>query len=81
VGNQNREEGKILLDKVLATFDSLQLPIAPEKPEGPTTSLMFLGIELDTVCMVRRLPRDKLTGVKQTVLSWLQRKDPKYCSL
>ena len=81
VGNQSKEEGRTLLDKALATFDSLRLPVAPEKLEGPTTSLTFLGIELDTVRMVRRLPRDKLTEVKQTVVTWLQRKDPKYCSL
>jgi len=41
----------------------------------------FLSIELDIVRMVRRLTNDKLTEVKQAVVSWLQRKDPKYCSL
>jgi len=76
---QSRKERRILLDKVLATFDSLQPPVAPEKLEGPTTSLMFLGVELGTIQMVRQLLSDKLTDVKQTVVSWLQRKDPKYC--
>ena len=80
VGDQSREDGRKLLDKVLATFDSLQLPIASEKLEGPTTCLTFLGIELDTVQMVRRLPRDKLMDVEQRVVSWLQRKDLRYCS-
>jgi len=56
--NQSKEEGRTLLDKALATFDSLRLPVALEVP---TTSLTFLGVELDTVRMVRRLPKDKLT--------------------
>ena len=37
------------LDSTLATCESLGFPVAPEKIEGPSTVLTFLGIELDTV--------------------------------
>ena len=72
-------KGRTLLDNLLSTLDVLRLPVAPEKLEGPTTKLTFLGIELDTVTMVRRLPPDKLADVKQTVATWLRRKDWRSC--
>jgi len=46
-----------------------------------TIKVYLAGIRLAHLEMVRRLPRDKLTDVKQTVVSWFQKKDPKYCSL
>ena len=42
--NQCEEHLKILLK----TFDRLNIPVAMEKLEGPTTVLTFLGIEMDT---------------------------------
>ena len=39
----------------------LGIPLALDKLEGPSHSLTFLGIELDTVRMGARLPEDKLT--------------------
>ncbi len=55
------------LSTLLATFDCLGLPVAPEKLEGPTTRLTFLGIELDTSAMVMRLPREKLRDLKYLI--------------
>ena len=46
----------------------LKVPVAKEKLEGPSTQLTFLGIELDTVLMVRRLPTDKLHELKSVVV-------------
>ena len=34
--------------------------MAPEKTVGPSTTLAFAGIEMDTVFMVARLPHEKL---------------------
>ncbi|KAM3929144.1 LOW QUALITY PROTEIN: uncharacterized protein RB166_006928 [Leptodactylus fuscus] len=49
---------------LLDTFRSLMfrfgVPLSLEKTEGPCTVLSFLGIELDSVAMVFRLPREKL---------------------
>ena len=40
--------------------NDLGVPLALEKVEGPSTTISFLGILLDTVRMDIRLPEDKL---------------------
>ena len=44
------------LEAMLATCARLGVPTAPGKCEGPTSSLVFLGFELDTEVMEVRLP-------------------------
>ena len=39
----------------------LGVPMTPHKREGPTTCLVFLGIEIDTVAGELRLPEEKLS--------------------
>ena len=41
---------------------------------GPSTSLDFLGITLDTVQMEARLPVDKLRRTREQVGSWMRKK-------
>ena len=53
---------------------SLGIPLALEKVEGPSTTLTFLGIALDTINMEARLSEEKLTRIRQLVISWLNRK-------
>jgi len=48
--------------------------VAPEKTEGPTTSLLLLGVELDTELMELRLPQKKLLKLRELVAKWRQRK-------
>ena len=36
------------LTKILGVFEALGVPIAPEKLEGPSPCITFLGIEIDT---------------------------------
>ena len=43
------------------------LPVEPTKSVGPATSLVFLGIELDSTRAILRLPEDKLLKVKETL--------------
>ena len=45
--------------------------MAFEKREGPATCLSFLGLELDTVAMVLRLPASKLEALQVLIRSWL----------
>ena len=45
---------------VLTIFEGLGIPIAWNKLEGPSSVLTFLGIELDTVQGITRLPTQKL---------------------
>ena len=44
--------------------------------EGPSTSLTFLGIEIDTVDQVLRLPDVKLAQLKRTLHRWQSTKKP-----
>lgn len=44
--------------------DVLGIPIKSEKTEGPATTIVFLGIELDTCFMEARLPDDKIQKIK-----------------
>ena len=57
------------------TFVSLcaELGVSPatDKLEGPSTSLSFLSIILDTNCMEIRLPSDKLARSQELLKMWL----------
>ena len=52
----------------------LGIPLALEKMEGPSDSLTFLGITLDTLHMEARLPDDKIQRIRTSVSSWLQKR-------
>lgn len=54
-------------DIIVQAFAYLQVPLALEKLEGPTTSLTFLGITLDTIRLEARLPADKLSELRGLV--------------
>jgi hypothetical protein len=41
--------------------------------EGPSTSLVFLGIEIDSVNEELRLPHSKLLSLKQILARWVQK--------
>ena len=62
------------LDTFPQVCDELGIPLATEKLKGPSTSLTFLGIILDTHCMEICLPKDKLQCILQELSSWLHRK-------
>ena len=46
------------------------IPLAPNKLEGPTTQLVFLGILIDTTRMETSLPDDKLHELLSELRSW-----------
>ena len=48
--------------------------MAPDKTVGPSTSLSFAGIELDTIKMEARLPLDKLEKATNLISEFLQHK-------
>ena len=50
------------------------LPIEPCKSKGPATSLIFLGIKIDSVEGILRLPNDKLHCISETLALWCLRK-------
>ena len=68
------DEGAAQLTILLALFDHLNIPVAPEKLEGPATSIVFLGIELDTIQLRLRLPVGKLQELQKLIQSWIGRR-------
>ena len=50
---------------------SLRVPIADHKTCDPSTTLEFLGIELDTISMTARLPVEKLVTYEANIRSIL----------
>ena len=58
------------LDKALQFCQQLGVRIAPEKTEGPTTSIIFLGIKMDTESKQLRLPSKKLADLSRTLQTW-----------
>lgn len=62
------------LSIALAVCKKLGLPIHPDKLEGPATSIVVLGIELDSVNMTARLPADKLARLRTLLDSWASRR-------
>ena len=62
------------LDIFAQLCKDLGVPLAVEKIEGPSTSLTFLGITLDTEQMEIRLPDEKLKRIKDDLQEWLERK-------
>lgn len=62
------------LSILLRTFQRLGLPVAEEKLEGPTMSLPFLGIEIDSDAMIVRLPPPKLRELQSLIRAWKRKK-------
>ena len=53
----------------------LGLPVAPEKLEGPDTTITFLGISIDSINMELRLLPAKLSRLKNSLQWWLTRRN------
>ncbi len=62
------------LAKALQGCQELGVPIATHKTVGPSTTMTFLGIELDTVAMTLRLPREKVCRLQREINRWLRRR-------
>ncbi len=50
------------------------IPLSPDKCVGPTTCLVFLGIELGSVHMTARLPDDKHAELIQLLEEWVSKR-------
>ena len=54
--------------------NELGVPIADHKRDGPTTRIVYLGIEIDTVASQLRLPPEKLERLRTLLRQWSYRK-------
>jgi len=61
------------LDSFTSTCLSLGIPISEEKTFNPSTTMTFLGYELDTQQMEVRLPLDKLAACQHLIEECLKR--------
>ena len=57
--------------------DRVGFQVEPEKDEGPSMTIPFLGIELDSVALELHLPQDKLQRLKALLESWRERRSYK----
>ena len=62
------------LQTSLAVCRSLGLPLHPNKCIGPSTRLVVLGIELDSMDQTARLPAEKLMALQELIQSWRTRR-------
>lgn len=63
----NSPQGREVLSLTLQPFEKVGIPIATHKTEGPATTLVFLGILIDTDNFELRLPADKLLRLQQAL--------------
>lgn len=69
-GAPSSDECRRNLETIQAVARTLGVPLADEKVEGPSTSLSFLGIELDTILLMARLPQEKVAALQDLLRSW-----------
>ena len=61
------------LDMLTTLCRWLSVPLAPHKQVSPTTCLVFIGIEVDSVAGQLRLPADKLAMLSSVLIDWGER--------
>ena len=59
---------------VMNVLADLRVPVSLPKLEGPSTTVSFLGILIDTARMELRLPHEKLLRLRSLVANWLGRR-------
>ena len=69
------------IQRALTIWEALGVPSIPNKAESPSTSIVFLGIELDTISLTARLPADKLARLWLLVQEWGDKKTCSKCEL
>ena len=77
IGTAGTDECERNLQLLTSTCTHLGVPLKHEKMEGPSTTLTFLGISIDTVAGTLSLPDEKLQRYKATLRQWYNRKAAK----
>lgn len=62
------------LESIQSMCTKLGVPIAEEKTTGPSQTLTYLGIEIDSQQQIIRLPADKYRELHEALLVWSGRK-------
>ena len=62
------------LNSMLSIFESIRIPIAPGKTQGPSQMLEFMDTLLDTVKMQASLPPDKVEKLRSIFENFQQKR-------
>ena len=62
------------LERALCLCEELGVPIEQKKTVYPTTSLVFLGMQVDTESMELRVPVEKLERIRKLLDEWVLKK-------
>ena len=71
---KNMEIAKSQLKTIIQAFKDLNIPLAVDKIEGPDTSLIYLGIIINSLLMTIEVPEEKLIEAKATLNKWINRR-------
>ena len=74
VGRDCTGDCLLLMDTFHDLCHCLGVPIAPEKTEGPTKSLVFLGLQIDSVAQTVTIPLEKLMEIREKIKTVMQMK-------
>ena len=61
-------------DTLLHMFNYINVPVATQKLLGPSSSLPYIGIQIDTVSMRMAVPADKLAAILDLLPKWCGRR-------
>ena len=75
VGPPDSEACPCYLGTLKKICSELGVPLAPEKQDGPTPVIVFLGIVIDTIKQEMRLPEDKPQWLLATLQEWEDKTD------
>lgn len=73
-GKSGSSTCQVLMNTFECVCEELNVPIAKEKSKGPVTNLVFLGLEIDTVEMLVKIPTEKLCRLRSALEPLLWRK-------
>ncbi|XP_053402664.1 uncharacterized protein LOC128557986 [Mercenaria mercenaria] len=73
-GARNTNHCRELVSSFSSVCAAIGVPIAEEKSVGPCTKLIFLGLELDSICMIVRIPLHKVEELRESIFNVLQKK-------
>ncbi|VDI34321.1 Hypothetical predicted protein [Mytilus galloprovincialis] len=73
-GHESNNNCELLMDTFMKVCKDLCVPLADNKTVGPTTTLTFLGLEIDTLLMLVRIPENKVIKLRSGILYMVGRK-------
>ena len=77
IGAPSSDKCQTSLDMLDEVCTTLHVPLARQKREGPSTCLAFLGIAINSIESILKLPEEKLERLVQELRRW---RDRKVCS-